>query len=182
LAAPLAPRRPGGPVARRYQRSCVRPIAGMSATGIRGWRSSGSCVEGAPDSREVHKPGLDVARAVLQAFSPAISVKDEPKAKPASALPFKTVTEELAFLRKSAHELVGTYAKQQDAEIADLLAIVQAGADSKKKLPGSRGSDLRDILMLLRSLEIKPAKGRRRDLKKVENLVEELRTIIDRWK
>ena len=37
------------------------------------------------------------------------------------------------------------------------------------------------MLMLLRSLEIKPAKGKRRDLKKVENLVDELRTIADRW-
>jgi hypothetical protein len=28
---------------------------------------------------------------------------------------------------------------------------------------------------------VKPAKGRRRDLKKVENLIEELRTITERW-
>jgi hypothetical protein len=30
-------------------------------------------------------------------------------------------------------------------------------------------------------LEVKPAKGRRRDLKKVETLVEDLREIVDRW-
>jgi len=108
-------------------------------------------------------------------------VKDEPKAKPASALPFKTVTEELTFLRKSTRDLIDTYATQLEAEIVHLHSVVQADAESKKKLPGSRASDLRDVLMLLRSLEIKPTKGRRRDLKKVENLVEELRTIIDRW-
>jgi hypothetical protein len=28
---------------------------------------------------------------------------------------------------------------------------------------------------------VKPAKGRRRDLKRVENVVEELRAIGDRW-
>ena len=111
----------------------------------------------------------------------ALPVKDEPKSKPASALPFKTVTEELAFLRKTFRDLVGTYAAQLEAEIAHLYAAVQADAESKKKLPGSRTSDLRDMLMLLRSLEVKPAKGRRRDLKKVENLIEELRAIIDRW-
>ena len=110
-----------------------------------------------------------------------LSVKDEPKSKPASALPFKTVAEELTFLRKTFRDLVGTYAAQLEAEIAHLQATVEADGNSKKKLPATRVSDLRDMLMLLRSLEVKPAKGKRRDLKKVELLVEELRVIADRW-
>jgi len=96
-------------------------------------------------------------------------------------MPFKTVTEELTFLRKTFRDLVGTYSAQFEAEIAHLHTVVQADAQSKKKLPGSRLSDLRDMLMQLRSLEVKPAKGRRRDLKKIENLIKELRTITDRW-
>jgi len=103
-------------------------------------------------------------------------VKDEPKPKPASALPFKTVNEELTF-----RDLVATYTAQLEAEISHVQTIVQKEAESKKKLPGNRTSDLRDLLMLLRSLEVKPAKGRRRDLKKIENLVEEMHAIIDRW-
>ena len=112
---------------------------------------------------------------------PTPPVKDEPKPKSASALPFKTVTEELAFLRKTFRDLVGNYAAQMEGEIARVHAAVQADGESKKKLPASRGTDLRDILMLVRSLEIKPSKGKRRDLKKVENLVEELRSIVDKW-
>jgi hypothetical protein len=108
-------------------------------------------------------------------------VKDDPKAKPASALPLQTVAEELAFLRKTFRDLVGAYAAQVEGEITQLHAEVVADAASKKKLPGSRVSDLRDMLMMLRSLEVKPAKGRRRDLKKVETVVEELRVIVDRW-
>ena len=109
------------------------------------------------------------------------SVKTEPASKPASALPLKTVAEELAFLRKSFRDLVTAYASQIEAEITQLHGAVNAEAESKRKLPASRSHDLRDMLMLLRSLEIKPAKGKRRDLKKVENLVEELRVIADRW-
>ncbi len=108
-------------------------------------------------------------------------MKEEPKARPASALPLHTAAEELAFLRQTFRDLVGTYAAQIEAEITQLHAAVVADAASKRKLPGSRVSDLRDILMLLRSLEVKPAKGRRRDLKKVETLVEDLRAIVDRW-
>ena len=108
-------------------------------------------------------------------------VKDEPKSKPASALPFKTVAEELTFLRKTFRDLIGTYSSQIEGEIAHIQAAVDADGNSKKKLPGSRASDLRDMLMLLRSLEVKPVKGKRRDLKKMELLVEELRMIADRW-
>jgi hypothetical protein len=108
-------------------------------------------------------------------------VKTEPKPKPASALPYQTATEELAFLRNTFRDLVNAYSAQIEAEIATVQTAVAADAQSKKKLPASRASDLRDLLMLLRALEVKPAKGKRRDLKKVENLVEELRVITDRW-
>lgn len=111
----------------------------------------------------------------------ATSVKTDPPTKPASSLPLKTVAEELAFLRKSFRDLVAIYANQVEAEITHLHTVVNEEAESKRKLPASRVNDLRDMLMLLRSLEIKPAKGKRRDLKKVENLVEELRVITDRW-
>ncbi len=108
-------------------------------------------------------------------------MKTEPKVKPASALPLPVVAEELAFLRKTFRDLVTAYATALEGEITNLHTLVSAEAASKRKLPASRTADLRDMLMLLRSLEVKPAKGRRRDLKKVENLVEELRAIADHW-
>lgn len=111
----------------------------------------------------------------------ALSVKTNSKPKPPDALPLQTVAEELAFLRKTFRDLVGAYASQLEAEMAQIQASVAADSSSRKKLPASRTSDLRDMLMMLRSLEVKPAKGKRRDLKKVENLVEELRLIVDRW-
>ena len=59
-------------------------------------------------------------------------------------------------------------------------------------LPATRGAatardgnseihDLRDMLTLLRTLQIKPEAGRRKDLKKIEGLVEELRLLSERW-
>lgn len=108
-------------------------------------------------------------------------MKDEPKARAASALPLQTVAEELTFLRKTFREIAHAYTSQIEAEITQLHALVAGDAESKKKLPGSRVADLRDMLMLLRSLEVKPAKGRRRDLKKIESLVEDLRGIVDGW-
>lgn len=103
------------------------------------------------------------------------------KAKAVSDLPLPVVAEELAFLRKLFRDLIAAYGAQVEGEIARIEALVKADAESRKKLPATRMVDLRDMLMQLRSLEVKPAKGRRRDLKKVETLVAELAAITDRW-
>ena len=108
-------------------------------------------------------------------------VKTPRKSKAPSNLPLQTVAEELAFLRKTFRDLLAAYGAALEGEITHLHTLVSADAASEKKLPASRTADLRDMLMLLRSLEVKPAKGRRRDLKKVENAVEELRVIAERW-
>ncbi len=70
---------------------------------------------------------------------------------------------------------------QIEGEITGVLEMVKSDGESGRKLPAARAHDLRDMLSLLRNLEVKPAKGRRRDLKKVENLLEELRRIVERW-
>ena len=108
-------------------------------------------------------------------------VKTKTKSKPASALPLAIVAEELVFFSKTFRDLVAAYSAAIEGGIAHLHTLVCAEAASKKTLPASRAPDLRDMLMLLRSLDVKPAKGRRRDLKKVENMVAELRAIADRW-
>lgn len=108
-------------------------------------------------------------------------MKNEPEAKTAAALPLKPVAEELAFLRKSFKELMTAYGANVEGGIARLQVAIREEAASKKKLPASRLPELRDMLMLLRNFDIKPAKGRRRDLKKVENIVEDLLRVVERW-
>ena len=103
------------------------------------------------------------------------------KAKSPSDLPLPVVIEELTYLRKTFRELVGAYSTGVESEIAHLHALLSADAAGKKKLPANRINDLRAMLMKLRSLDVKPAKGRRRDLKRVENMVGELSAISDRW-
>ena len=44
-------------------------------------------------------------------------------------MPFKTVAEELNFLRKTFRDLVATYATQLEAEIAHLHATVESATE-----------------------------------------------------
>ena len=65
-----------------------------------------------------------------------------------------------------------------EGEIARLasLVTVEDAAQNPERL-----RDVRDLLLQLRSLDVKPAKGRRRDLKKIETLLDELGRIAERW-
>ena len=108
----------------------------------------------------------------------------------ASASPYKSAAEELETLRKTLRAASQHYAKRIDMEIIRLRERVagageeQAAAEAKgKAIPAGNGQfhDLRDIITLLRTLDIKPLAGRRKDLKKIESLVDELRLLLDRW-
>jgi arginyl-tRNA synthetase len=110
-----------------------------------------------------------------------VKAEQKPKTKPAAALPLKPVAEELTFLRRNFRELIATYGANIEGDIARLQAAVSEAAASKRKLPASRVPELRDMLMMLRNFDVKPAKGRRRDLKKIENLVEDLQAIVEHW-
>ena len=105
----------------------------------------------------------------------------KPSAKPkADLLPTKALIDEVAFLRRNFREIINHYASTVESEMAQVVALVTA-ENEKKVVPVERVKEMRDMLMLLRGLEIKTSKGRRRDLKKIESLVAELRTIAERW-
>jgi hypothetical protein len=94
--------------------------------------------------------------------------------------PLKSVAEEINYLRKQAKQTITHLGRRLDAEIAQLGETVLAEAASAK-IPAAKMRDARDMLAMLRTLEIKPEKGRRRDLKKVELLVEDLRRMLENW-
>ena len=116
----------------------------------------------------------------------------------AQASPYKSAVEEFDALRKTFRLACQHYAKRIDMEIIRLRERV-AGAGEQYLTPGNdqRGTgrrrardagsgqnhlhDLRDMTTLLRTLEVKPVAGRRKDLKKIESLVDELRLLVERW-
>ena len=95
------------------------------------------------------------------------------------ASPLKSVAEELAFLRKMFRETVDQYAARVESDIAGIREAVMIEVKGKKT--AARNRDARDMITLIRTLEIKPEKGRRRDLKKIDSLVEELLRFRENW-
>lgn len=100
--------------------------------------------------------------------------------KASETSPARAAIEELQFFRQNFRTTVESYATKVEAQIAHLQEIIhnQAGGE---KIPAAKLRDLRDILTVLRNLEVRPEKGRRKDLKKMDLLVADLVTLLENW-
>ncbi len=101
-------------------------------------------------------------------------------AKSLEVSPMKSLAEELDFLRKSFRECVNVYASRIEAQLIQIRGTVLEQTKNPK-LPASHIRDLRDMITLCRTLDIKPEKGRRKDLKKIDTVVEELHVMAKNW-
>ncbi len=69
------------------------------------------------------------------------------------------------------------YLGRLEREIDEVAAWANEQAQ-ERDLPKARIRDLGDMITLVRKLELKPLKGRRRDLKKIDATVGDLRELI----
>ncbi|MGI8436973.1 MAG: hypothetical protein ACR2NX_08730 [Chthoniobacterales bacterium] len=99
--------------------------------------------------------------------------KKKSKSNPEEASPAKSVGEELAALQKLLRVTAEAYEKRLQAEIARVAAWNESVAQSDKP-SREQMRDQGDMLGLLRKLKLKPEKGRRRDLRKIDSVVEDL--------
>jgi len=97
-----------------------------------------------------------------------------------NASPMKSAGEELDFLRKTFREIIASYSARVEGEIAQIRGAVSV-EEKKKKLSSSHLRDARDIITLVRTMDVKSEKGRRRDLKKIDLLIEELNRFVENW-
>ena len=98
----------------------------------------------------------------------------------AEALPIKAVVEELERLRQASRQAIERYQARLDAEIGEVQATVES-QKGKTKAANAKLRDCRDMLTLLRSTELGGAKGRRKELKRIEGLLSDLAMLIEKW-
>jgi hypothetical protein len=100
-------------------------------------------------------------------------------AKSLDVSPAKSFAEEVEILRKSFRACLDVYASRVEAELGHIKEVTLAKTQSH--LSQNTIRDLRDMITLCRTLDIKPEKGRRKDLKKIDTLVDELNLMVDKW-
>lgn len=96
------------------------------------------------------------------------------------SVPVRATVAEIERLRADFRQLIDAYAGKVDEEFAGVQSALSRMA-TQEKLPGSLGRDLRDMLTVLRNTQIKPEKARRKDIKKLESVAEDLRMLSESW-
>jgi len=102
-----------------------------------------------------------------------------------SASPIKSALEEIDAFRRLFREILKKYSASVETDLEQLRAVIAAKEVVVKKpratISAELAHDARDMTTLIRTLKIKPEKGRRRDLKKIEETIEDLQKIVGRW-
>jgi hypothetical protein len=101
-------------------------------------------------------------------------------AKSLDVSPAKSFAEEVEILRKSFRACLDVYATRVEAELSHIKEATLAKTQSAQ-LSQNTIRDLRDMITLCRTLDIKPEKGRRKDLKKIDSLIDELNLMVENW-
>lgn len=93
------------------------------------------------------------------------------------------LTEQLADVRAQFQEAVASYSVKvqgQLSDVGDMLAADEPVSLSRSEL-SERNATMRGALERLMALDLRPARGRRRDLKAVQELAEELSGALSDW-
>jgi len=96
------------------------------------------------------------------------------------ASPTKSILKDLETFRSLLKASVKAYSARLDEEIAAVSTRVEALGEAEK-LPAGKLRDLRDMMTLLRHVDIKAEKGRRKDLKKLDSVVGDLSLLVENW-
>ena len=94
----------------------------------------------------------------------------------ADASPAKSLVSDLTQLRRTLRTTGRAYLRRLETEIDEISDWAQARSGN---LPKSEIRDLGDMVTLIRKIDVKPLKGRRKDLKKIDTTIAELRGFLD---
>lgn len=95
----------------------------------------------------------------------------------ADASPAKSLLSDLAELRTLLRATGRAYLQRLEGDI-DELAVWARMRASEKKMPKAGIRNLGDMVTLVRKLDVKPIKGRRKDLKKIDATIGDLRELV----
>jgi hypothetical protein len=104
--------------------------------------------------------------------------KKQPKKRPKrqrESTPVTMLAGELAVLRRDLRKTIRAYAARLEIALAESTAAVS----SKKAEALSREQlhDIRDLTIMVRKRKLKPEKGRRKDLRKIDSLIHDLHSV-----
>jgi hypothetical protein len=92
-------------------------------------------------------------------------------------LQIQLILSQLAALRRELRETLHAYEARLEISLAETIDYV-AGLKTAKRLRRERIDHIDKLIVLLRSRKLKPEKGRRKDLRRVEEMITQIRATL----
>ena len=93
------------------------------------------------------------------------------------ASPERHLKSELIKLRSELRKTVRVYTARLEIQLAQSLAALPV-SERGEELPRERLHQLRDLTTMVRKRKVKPEKGRRKDLRKIDSLITDLHLFL----
>jgi hypothetical protein len=95
---------------------------------------------------------------------------------PREVSPVTMLTDELDAVRRDLRRTIRAYAARLELDLAESISAV-ARYKRAEDLPRERLHDIRDLTIMMRKRKLKPEKGRRKDVRKLDSLIRDLHSI-----
>jgi hypothetical protein len=103
--------------------------------------------------------------------------KKRARSKSVNTSPVKVLESELEKLRADLRATVRAYAARLEINLAESRAALGSFKPAEE-LSRERLNELRDLMIHVRKRKLKPEKGRRKDLRKIDSLIEDLQLLV----
>jgi|SRR5215471_1179769 len=90
--------------------------------------------------------------------------------------PVTMLTDELDAVRRDLRRTIRAYAARLELDLAESIAAVTRYRRAED-LSHERLHDIRDLTIMMRKRKLKPEKGRRKDVRKLDSLIRDLHSI-----
>jgi hypothetical protein len=107
----------------------------------------------------------------------SIKSKRRTPSKSASTSPVRSLETELEKLRSDLRATIRAYTARLEINLAESRAALSAFKPAEE-LSRERLHQVRDLTIHVRKRKLKPEKGRRKDLRKIDSLIEDLQTLV----
>ena len=96
------------------------------------------------------------------------------------ASPVKALKEDIETFRDLLRSTLDGFASRVDKDLAMVVAKAE-GLGDPESISKIRIHEIRDMLSLLRNANVKPEKGRKKDIKKLEIIKDDLLMLSEKW-
>jgi hypothetical protein len=102
--------------------------------------------------------------------------KQRHKKQPREVSPVTMLTDELDAVRRDLRRTIRAYAARLELDLTESIAAVTRYKRAEE-LSRERLHDIRDLTIMMRKRKVKPEKGRRKDLRKLDSLIRDLHSM-----